>query len=101
MAPKKRARALKVANLSAATSASVKAALKKAALPGTGGGITAGIVLAASALDARRIDPAGLAKEIAKSVSLATGVRVSASTLKVGDSILVGFVPPRAILKAQ
>lgn len=96
-ATKARPRALKVASLAAATNASVKAVLKKAQI--SGGGTTVGILIPQAALAARGVDAKDIAKEIATSVSAATGVKLKPTSSLVDGAILVGFAPPDTILK--
>lgn len=94
----KKPRALKVTSLAAATTASVKAVLKKAQIGG--GGTTVGILLEQASLASRGVDARDIAKEITAGVSAATGVKLKPTSSVVGGTILVGFAPPDTILKS-
>ena len=85
-APKK----LAVANLRAATLASVKAALGKQ----PGGGIINGFVLDEGALEKLGVSANELAKSVTANTAKATGLKLTATVIKRPGSILVGFIPP-------
>lgn len=94
----KKPRRLQAVSLAAATNASVKAVLKKAQIGG--GGTTVGILLQQATLATRGVEAQDIAKEIAAGVSAATGVRLKPTTSIVDGAILVGYVPPNAMLKS-
>ena len=91
-------RAIKATSLAVATNAAVKAALKRAQLPG-GGGTTVGILIEQASAAARSVDADVLAKQITTEVSAATGVKLKATSKIAGGAILVGFVAPNTLLK--
>jgi hypothetical protein len=93
----KKPRAIRATSLAAATTASVKAVLKKAQL--AGGGTTIGILLEQASMAARGVDADQIAKDITAGVAAATGVKLKPTSTVAGGSILVGFAPPNTLLK--
>lgn len=91
-ATQKSARGKKLAttDLRSATLASVKAAIGKV----PGGGIINGFVLDEGTLEKLGVSANALAKEVAASTSLATGIPLKPLVIKRPGAITVGFFPP-------
>jgi hypothetical protein len=87
---------IKIKNLAAATTASVKAALGKEIpkKPGT----LAGFILKDRELAKLDVSAASHAKTVAKDVSLASGIKLTPGTQRIPGGVLVGYRVP-AILK--
>ncbi len=84
---------LKVRDLRSATDASIKAVLGKK-FPGEPG-IIAGFWLDDASVKTLDVSPLALAKDITKRASIASGMRLTAETLKRPGGILVGYIQPK------
>lgn len=90
---------VKLKNLAAATTASVKAALGRPAIikPGT----LAGFLIRDAQLAALGKTPQVLAKEIVAGIRTSSGFKLTPKVQKFPGGALVGYLPPPILLKTR
>jgi hypothetical protein len=82
-------------DLAAATKASVQAAVGKELLQSLKPGVLTGLLLDNEQLATLERTPIELAREIAKGVNTASGIRVTPGVQKLPEAVLVGYLVPR------
>jgi hypothetical protein len=84
---------VKAKNLRSATEASIKAVLGKGFVPRPG--VIAGLWIDKGTLGRLDVGAAALAKDLAKQVSIESGIRVTPSIKPGKGGVLVGYIQPK------
>jgi len=90
-------RSVKLADLKSATDASVKAVLGRK-FPGRPG-ILVGLWIDPASIKELRLSPATVAKQVARQVTVASGIKVRPSFKPAGGGVLVGYIQPKILKK--
>jgi len=88
-------KSVKLIDLKSATEASVKAVLGRK-IPGRPG-VLVGFWIDKSSIKDLSLNPSTMAKQVARQVATASGIKVRPGTKPAGGGVLVGYIQPRIL----